>query len=563
LSELDRCCDAPDRELLRETLRLLRDDLRHREEEYRRADGRFHLAADSAEIGVWDWDMVRDHITWNSHHFRIFGMEPSLFAGDYAAFSRSIHPEDRNRVTAWVELARFQRRQFEYSYRICRPDGAIRWVRSKGGFHYDANGRAVRMAGTVMDITEQVQGQLLAESEQRFRSTFEQAAVGIAHLGLDGRWLRINRRYCQMVGYEHDEMLKMTLKDISYPGDPGSGPIHPGRVLKENEDKFETEKRYVRKDGTLVWAHITTSLARDEQGAPLYLIVVAQDISARKQAEEALRVSRQWLTERKEMEDSLRTQEIRFREILEAEHAARAEAERAGRLKDEFLATLSHELRTPLNAILGWSQILSSSLGEKTEAAVLEGVQIIERNARAQARIIEEMLDASRIIDGKVRLNLKALDPAIVVREALETAKPAAAAKGIALESAMDTQSPVLINGDQKRLQQMLGNLLSNAVKFTPAGGTVRVSLRQIDSNVEISVADTGDGIQPELLPCIFNGLPQADAPATGRRRGLKLGLSVVKQLAELHGGSVSAHSEGPGKGTTFMVVLPLINPRD
>jgi PAS domain S-box-containing protein len=250
-------------------------------------------------------------------------------------------------------------------------------------------------------------------------------------------------------------------------------------------------------------------------------------------------------------------------ELLESERAARAQAERANRIKDEFLSTVSHELRTPLNAILGWSQLLRNLHTDPQE--VLSGIEIVERNARLQAQLIEDLLDMGRIISGKIRLDLQHVDPAAVVDAALESVRPAADAKGVRIIKVLD--SPGYVHGDPTRLQQVLWNLLSNAVKFTPEGGRVTLTLRSVESHVRIDVADTGEGIGPEFLPHVFERFRQADAATTRRHGGLGLGLAIVKQLVELHGGTVGADSPGEGLGATFSVNLPLIavrhQPRD
>jgi len=243
-------------------------------------------------------------------------------------------------------------------------------------------------------------------------------------------------------------------------------------------------------------------------------------------------------------------------ELLARERAARAEAERMSELKDEFLANLSHELRTPLNAILGWAQLLRS--GNRNEAELGKGLDTIERNARAQTQLVDDLLDMSRILSGKVRLDVQTVEPVAFIEAALDTVRPAATAKGIRVESLLDsTAGPIA--GDPNRLQQVMWNLLSNAIKFTARGGKVQVLLERVNSHLEISVADTGNGIKPEFLPFVFDRFRQADASTTRRYGGLGLGLSIVKHLIELHGGTVRANSPGEGQGATFTVQLPVI----
>jgi signal transduction histidine kinase/PAS domain-containing protein/ActR/RegA family two-component response regulator len=242
-------------------------------------------------------------------------------------------------------------------------------------------------------------------------------------------------------------------------------------------------------------------------------------------------------------------------ELLESERYARAEAERASQMKDEFLATLSHELRTPLSAILGWSQILRLRTPKPED--LRSGLEAIERNARIQTQLIEDLLDMSRIISGKVQLDVQPIDIMSFVEAAIETVRPAAEAKGIRLQKLLDPQAGP-VSGDPNRLQQVVWNLLSNAIKFTPKDGKVQVLLERVNSHIEISVADTGMGIEREFIDHVFVRFRQQDASTTRRYGGLGLGLAIVKHLVELHGGSVRVQSAGQGKGATFSVHLPL-----
>ena len=257
----------------------------------------------------------------------------------------------------------------------------------------------------------------------------------------------------------------------------------------------------------------------------------------------------------KEVRQRQRAEEERA-QLLVQEQKARAEAERLNQLKDEFLSTVSHELRTPLNAILGWSQILRSNRVD--EATMNRALETIERNARSQAELINDLLDISRIIIGKIRLNVQMVELLPVIEAAIDTVRPAADAKNIRLQSVLDPAAgPVL--GDSERLQQIVWNLLSNAIKFTPKRGRVQVCLQRINSHVEIIVTDTGQGISTEFLPYVFDRFRQADSSITRSFGGLGLGLAIVRQLVELHGGTVHAESPGEGQGATFTVKLPLM----
>ncbi len=243
-------------------------------------------------------------------------------------------------------------------------------------------------------------------------------------------------------------------------------------------------------------------------------------------------------------------------QLLVQEQKARTEAEHLNRLKDEFLATVSHELRTPLNAILGWSHILHSK--RLDEATMNRALETIQRNARSQAQLIDDLLDISRIITGKIRLNVQAVKLLPVIEAVMDTVQPAAEAKNIRLQSVLDSAAGSVL-GDSERLQQIVWNLLSNAIKFTPKQGRVQVCLQRINSHVEIVVADTGQGISAEFLPHVFGRFRQANSSITRSFGGLGLGLAIVRQLVELHGGTVHAESPGEGQGATFTVKIPLM----
>ena len=262
------------------------------------------------------------------------------------------------------------------------------------------------------------------------------------------------------------------------------------------------------------------------------------------------------VTERVAREAELQAQIEDRSRLLSNEKLARNEAERANRLKDDFLATVSHELRNPLNAILGWAHMMR--MGKLTPANVERAVETIYRNAQSQTQLVADLLDVSRIISGKLRLDVRPVDLISIVNAAIDSIRPAAEAKGIRLQTQLDPMAGP-ISGDADRLQQIVWNLLTNAVKFTPKGGRIQVNLHRINSHVEIVVSDSGIGISKEFLPYVFDRFRQADASTTRVHGGLGLGLSIVHQLVDLHGGSVSVHSEGEGMGATFTITLPFV----
>ena len=262
------------------------------------------------------------------------------------------------------------------------------------------------------------------------------------------------------------------------------------------------------------------------------------------------------VTERVAREAELQAQVEERSRLLSSEKLARNEAERANRLKDEFLATISHELRNPLNAILGWAHMMR--LGKLTAANIERAVETIYRNAKSQSQLVADLLDVSRIISGKLRLDVRTVDLISIVTAAVDSIRPAAEAKSIRLHTMLDPAAGP-ISGDADRLQQIVWNLLTNAVKFTPKGGRIQVKVQRINSHVEIEVSDSGVGISKEFLPYVFDRFRQADASSTRLHGGLGLGLSIVHQLVDLHGGTVRVHSEGEGTGATFTINLPFV----
>jgi len=373
----------------------------------------------------------------------------------------------------------------------------------------------------------------LRVSEERFRLLLENVKdYAILFLDTQGRVSRWSLGAERMLGYQEAEILGQPGSIIFTPEDLQHGIDKQELETAVTEGRAEDERWHIRKDGSRFWASGISTPLRDETGQLRGFSKIMRDFTERKQAED----------ERNQ--------------LLAREQEARATAEAANRLKDEFLATLSHELRSPLNAMLGWTRLLNSRKFD--EATTARAMQTIERSAKSQAQLVEDLLDVSRIIQGKLRLNVRPIELVSVIEAAIETVRPAADAKEIRLQSVLDPAAgPVA--GDFDRLQQIVWNLLSNAIKFTPKQGLVMVRLERVNSHVEITVTDSGKGINPEFVPYVFERFRQADSSSTRVYSGLGLGLAIVRQLVELHGGTVRADSEGEGKGATFTIKLPLM----
>ena len=494
------------------------------------------LALDSAQMGWWHYDPATGMIDWDERTRVLYGLPAEHVA--YEQFIVTIHPEDLAARDVPFQAALRPDNphpQYETEYRVRQPDGSWRWVQIKGKATFAGEGparRAISMDGTTVDITtaKAAQAALLA-SEARFREVADAMPQIVWTARPDGFIDYYNERW-----YEYTGMVRERFGDESW-----ASIIHPDDLKSVAEQwsaataagrHYEQEFRVRRgSDGEYRWF-----LGR---GVPV------KDAHGQVQ---------RWIGTNTDLHDIKVLQE-QNEQLLGSERTARSEAERISRVKDEFLATLSHELRTPLNAILGWTQVLR---GDPANTEDMEaGLATIERNSRAQTQIIEDLLDMSKIISGKVRLDVQRLDLDQIVAASVETMRPAAAAKGIHLQALIDPQAR-MISGDPNRLQQVFWNLLSNAIKFTPKGGKVQVVLDRMNFHLEVSVADTGEGISAEFLPLVFDRFRQQDASTTRKHGGLGLGLAIVKQLVELHGGTISVESAGPGQGTTFRVALPL-----
>jgi PAS domain S-box-containing protein len=477
--------------------------------------------------------------TWNAGAERIKGYQAEEIIGQH--FSR-FYPSDRiqsgwpdQELRAATEQGRFE----DEGWRV-RKDGSRFWANVVITALRDENGTLSGFAKVTRDLTQRREHEeSLRQSEERFRLLVEGVTeYAIFMLDVTGHVTTWNAGAERIKGYRAEEIIGQHFSKF-YPADKVESGL-PKRELEtaSKVGRFEDEGWRVRKDGSTFWAGVALTALHDESGKLRGFAKLTRDLSERKRAEE------------------LDADRVHRAELLEAERSARIAAQRAAELKDQFLATLSHELRTPLNAILGWTQILRKQ-GQASAKDIERGMDVIDRNARAQVRLIEDLLDLSRIMAGRLRLDVQQVSLIDVVNQAIESVEPAAHAKSIRLESVLDPLNGV-VSGDPARLQQVVWNLLSNAVKFTPKQGKIQVLLQRVNSHIELSVTDNGIGIPASFLPYVFDRFAQKDASTSRTYGGLGLGLAIAKQLVELHGGSIQARSGGEGKGATFIINLPL-----
>ena len=364
----------------------------------------------------------------------------------------------------------------------------------------------------------------LRRVDEWLRLTVESISdYAIFSLDTHGRIATWNAGAARLFGLEEREALGSECR-VLFP--PEARDIEPHWRIARKQGRTEVEAWFQRKAGRRFFGRGVVTAMRDGEGTIIGYSKVVQDVTTRKETEEALRRQAEQLRE-------------------------------ANRLKDEFLAVLSHELRTPLNAIIGWTHLLRRA--DLAPDLAQQALDTIARNGQMQLRLINDILDVSRFITGKVRLSLKPVDINPIVRAAVDTVAVAAQAKGIELAVIVDDEEPLIVNGDAERLQQVVWNLVANAVKFTPTGGHIQVQAERSDRSMRLEVRDDGMGIDSEFLPFVFDRFRQADSSTVRTHGGLGLGLAIVKHLAEAHGGTIEARSAGEGQGATFELRLPVL----
>lgn len=485
------------------------------EEALRQSREDFVRAQEVGQIGSWRLDTKRNVLTWSDETYRIFGV-PKGTPQNYETFMSFVHSDDRAYVDEkW--RAGLRGEPYDIQHRIV-SDGRVKWVREKAYLEFDAAGALRGGFGITQDISELKRSEeALKKSEERFRAVFEYAGTGIAIAELNGRLVQSNPAYRRLLGYTQEELETLTFSDLVHPEDRAANSAEIRRLRDEELPFFEIENRYVRKDGQVVWVHKFVSLLHDGRGAPVHFVALVTDV-----------------TERRRMENALRE---------------------ADRRKDEFLATLAHELRNPLAPISNALHVLKrTDAPPQTEKLI----GMIERQVTHLIRLVDDLLEVSRISRGKVELRRERLDLAAVISQAIETSQPLIHARRHETKLSLPSK-PLVVDGDPVRLAQVFANLLNNAAKYTEAGGRIWIEAESLGGEAIVTVRDSGAGISAEMLPRVFDLFTQADRHLEGAHGGLGIGLALVRSLVELHGGRVEACSAGLGLGSEFIVRLPLV----
>jgi PAS domain S-box-containing protein len=489
--------------------------------------------------------------SWNKGAQRIFGYTGDEVIGKPVTILIPKGHEDEEPVI----LARLRagKRIEHYETTRVAKDGRLLEVSLTVSPIKGPKGEIVGASKIARDITEQKQARrALDEASERLKLALDAARLG------DWSWdartdiTTMSETAANLFGIPPGPYMTWTdMHNLLHPDDRERAKLVVENALATHTD-YDIEYRLARDDNVEVWVSSRGRGIYDDNGTVTGMLGFLQDISTRKTNEETLR---------QQAEALLTLNETAQKARADAEQAAAQnerlyrQAEESSRLKEEFLATISHELRTPLSAILGWTRMLR--MGQLSEENAAKALDTIERNARAQAQLVDDLLDVSRIITGKLRMDVRPADPNSFIDAAVEAVRPAAEAKGVRVQKVVDT-GLISIPGDPVRLQQVVWNLLSNAIKFTPRGGRVQIYSQRVNSHLEIVVSDTGQGISPDFLPHVFDRFRQADQKTNRQHGGMGLGLAIVRHLVEMHGGSVRASSEGEDKGATFTVMLPI-----
>lgn len=497
------------------------------------SEDRYKLINRATNDAVWDWNLETDHVWWNEGVRTIFGYAEKDVENTAKWWYEHIHAEDRDSVVESIhEVIDGGGENWSREYRFMTNDGGFKYVFDRG-FVIHKNDKPVRMLGAMQDISARKKAVAdNLQTQERMKIVLEASKLGLWYCDLPFDVLNWSETTKEHFWLPPDAVVTIELfYELIHPKDrePTRRAIDESIAEKTH---YDIEYRTVNPaDGKFKWIRAIGRGFYDTAGNPYRFDGITMDVTDEKHIE----------TEREN--------------LLWREKNARAEAEQANRVKDEFLATLSHELRTPLTSILGWARLLGG--GGLEEEQTRRAIQTIERNAKSQAQLIEDILDVSRIISGKMRLTVRPCDLTEVVEAAIDAVRPAAEAKEIRIQRVLDS-GVGLISGDFDRLQQIVWNLLSNSIKFTPKGGRVQLKLERVNSHVELTVADDGAGIDEETLPYIFERFRQSDSSTTRTHGGLGLGLAIVRHLVELHGGSVRADSDGLNKGAVFTLLFPL-----
>ncbi|HEY0846435.1 MAG TPA: transporter substrate-binding domain-containing protein [Noviherbaspirillum sp.] len=495
------------------------------EEQLRNNQGRLDLALDAAKIGMFDWDMETGVVSWTKHHFLMLGFEPDSLTPTYDAFLRCVHPEDVVALETKLRTAQRDRSDYRNEFRIVRPNGEVRHISGQARFMYDENGKAIRLLGVIVDTTEAWEAnEALARSERQFATLVENSPDIFARLDLSLRHIYVSPAIKEHTGLSPAAFIGKTNAELGMP------PALCNYWDAEMQEAIRTKA--IRR--------ISFTYPPDSDRARFFDARIVPEIDAAGKTESLLVITND-VTERELMTRALQQRERQLQE--------------ADRRKDEFLATLAHELRNPLAPIQNAVQLMKLSGDRDIQKNARD---IIERQLDHLVQLVNDLLDVNRINQGKLELRKQVIDVSVAVHSAMETSQPLIQ-RGMHELDVRLPDEPVYVNADLTRLTQVIANLLNNSAKYTPARGKIQLTVERQHDVVLLKVKDNGVGIPADMLPSIFEMFSQVDRGPEHAYGGLGIGLALVRQLVEMHGGAVEALSRGAGQGTEITISLPAV----
>jgi PAS domain S-box-containing protein len=479
------------------------------------SEERLRFALDAGRIGAWEWNVRSGRVSWSEGLERLHGLEPGVFDGTYEAFMALVHPDERERLVAAIQCTLETGAPYSLEFRALKGDGSLQWIATQAQLFRDAEGQPDRLVGVSRDITvEKLADLARQESEEKFRTIVEAANEGIWLLNAAARVTFVNPRMADMLGFTPEEMLGRHKQDFVFEEDrPAVEALVERRRAGISE---QVDLRFRHRDGREVWALMVARPLFGASGEFRGILDLLTDITERKQAEEALREE--------------------------------------NRRKTEFLAMLAHELRNPLAPIINAVEILR--VRDAADPIARKQRDVIARNARHLARLVDDLLEVSRINEGKIALRRVRVELAEVVEQAVTSARVLIEERRHRLAVSVPPE-PLVLEADPTRLVQVLVNLLNNAAKYTPEGGEISLSASREDGEAVVRVRDNGVGMNPDLQERVFDLFVQGERNLARTEGGLGVGLTLSRRLVELHGGTISARSDGPGRGSEFTVRLP------
>jgi PAS domain S-box-containing protein len=480
---------------------------------------RLEQASSVGNVALWEWNIITGELRWSESIDAILGYEPGEFKHNLDSWKEILFPEDKNRVFGILDEHLNQNKPYVLDYRVFRKDNTVLWWSVIGSVTSFKNSQPVMMSGVCTDITERVMSEkLLAESEARFRRTFDQSPVGAAMVGFDKSFIKTNKAFCSFLGYTETELYGKTISEITYFEDEQKGVEDLRRHLAGEIESSQVQKRYVRKDGKVVWGEVTISLIRDSLGKPLYFLPIIQDI-----------------TDRKNIEN----------ELIELNAT-----------KDKFMSMLAHDLKSPFNVILGFSDLLMENIDKYDKRTIANFVEKIHSSSESTFALLENLLEWARTLQGRIPYNPENIHLHSVVNEVLTTVLGSALGKEIKI--LINVNKRHFVHADRNMLKTIIRNLLSNAIKFSYKNSEVTVNSSVHGEQISISVVDHGTGMPEETREKLFKLGDNQSVKGTEGERGTGLGLILCKEFTERHNGNIEVISE-PGKGSTFCFTMPVL----